>query len=106
MSKDISCETAHTGKKISPDCLPVIPSGGIHALAYRGAEIVGHAVATARWLQPAGQRPLRTADIDAVATLQRQGIGSMLMHRLATAIADFEISCLETSRVSFHRGVG
>jgi aminoglycoside 2'-N-acetyltransferase I len=52
---------------------------------------------------------LRTAYVDAVATLpayQGQGIGSKLMRHLASVIADFEIACLETDRVSFYAQVG
>jgi aminoglycoside 2'-N-acetyltransferase I len=86
-----------------------IPSGGIHVLAYREHELVGHAVATTRWLQPDGLPLLRTAYVDAVATLpayQGQGIGSTLMRHLATVIADFELACLETERVSFYARLG
>ncbi len=46
-----------------------IPSGGTHVLAYHEQELVGHAVATTRWLQPQGLPLLRTAYIDAVATV-------------------------------------
>jgi aminoglycoside 2'-N-acetyltransferase I len=86
-----------------------IPSGGIHVLACREQELVGHAVATTRWLQPKGLPLLHTAYIDAVATLpayQGQGIGSTLMRHLATVIADFEIACLATERVSFYARLG
>jgi aminoglycoside 2'-N-acetyltransferase I len=86
-----------------------IPSGGIHVLAYREHELVSHAVATTRWLQPEGLPLLRTAYIDAVATLpayQGQGIGSTLMRHLATVLADFEMACLQTERVSFYARVG
>jgi aminoglycoside 2'-N-acetyltransferase I len=86
-----------------------IPAGGIHALAYRGQELVGHAVATTRWLQPEGAPILRTAYIDAVSTLpayQGQGIGSAVMRHLASLLADFEIACLETERVSFYARLG
>jgi aminoglycoside 2'-N-acetyltransferase I len=86
-----------------------IPSGGIHVLAYREQELVSHAVVTTRWLQAEGHSMLRTAYIDAVATLpayQGQGIGSMLMRHLATVISDFEIACLETERVSFYAQLG
>lgn len=86
-----------------------IPSGGIHVLAYRAHELVGHAVATTRWLQPEGLPVLRTAYVDAVATLpvyQGQGIGSQVMRHLVSAIADFEIGCLATDRVSFYAQVG
>jgi aminoglycoside 2'-N-acetyltransferase I len=86
-----------------------IPSGGIHVLAYREHELVSHAVATTRWLQLEGLPLLRTAYVDAVATLpayQGQGIGSTLMRHLTTVISDFEIACLETERVSFYARLG
>ena len=86
-----------------------IPSGGIHVLAYRAQELVSHAVVTTRWLQPEGLPMLRTAYVDAVATLpayQGQGIGSMLMRHLSSLLSDFEIACLETERVSFYVRLG
>jgi aminoglycoside 2'-N-acetyltransferase I len=102
------CRTAHQEDDFV-HLFSYIPSGGIHVLAHRGQELVGHAVATTRWLQPDGLPLLRTAYIDAVATLpayQGQGIGSMVMRHLATAIADFEIACLETDRESFYTRLG
>lgn len=102
------CRTAHQEDDFI-HLFSYIPSGGIHVLAYREHELVGHAVATTRWLQPEGFPLLRTAYIDAVATLpayQGQGIGSTLMRHLATVIADFEIACLETERVSFYARLG
>ena len=86
-----------------------IPAGGIHACAYRADELVSHAVATPRWLRPEGLPILRAAYVDAVATLpayQGQGIGSAVMQHLATLLADFEIACLETDRVSFYTRLG
>jgi aminoglycoside 2'-N-acetyltransferase I len=86
-----------------------IPSGGLHTLAYRGTEVVGHAVVTTRWLQPEGLPLLKTAYVDAVATLpayQGLGIGSNIMRHLATAIPEYEITCLETERVSFYTRLG
>ena len=86
-----------------------IPSGGLHILAYRGAEVVGHAVVTTRWLQPEGQPLLKTAYVDAVATLptyQGLGIGSAVMRHLASVIPDYEIACLATERVSFYARLG
>jgi len=86
-----------------------IPTGGIHALAYRAQELVSHAVVTPRRLQPEGLPLLRTAYVDAVATLpahQGQGIGSMVMRHLATLLSDFEIACLGTDRVSFYARLG
>jgi aminoglycoside 2'-N-acetyltransferase I len=86
-----------------------ITAGGIHVLAYRAQELVSHAVVTPRWLQPEGSPILRTAYVDAVATLpiyQGQGIGSMVMRHLASLLSDFEIACLETDRVSFYARLG
>jgi aminoglycoside 2'-N-acetyltransferase I len=86
-----------------------IPAGGIHVLAYRAHELLSHAVVTPRWLQPEGLPLLRTAYVDAVATLpayQGQGVGSMVMRQLASLLSDFEIACLETDRVSFYARLG
>lgn len=104
------CRTAHQEEDFI-HLFTYIPSGGIHVLAYREQELVSHAVATTRWLQPEGQPLLRTAYIDAVATvpaLQGQGIGSAVMRHLASVIADsdFEIACLETDRISFYARIG
>ena len=102
------CRTAHQEDDFL-HLFSYIPSGGIHVLAYRQQELVGHAVATTRWLQPEGLPLLRTAYVDAVATLtpyQGQGIGRKLMSHLASVIADFEIACLETDRVSFYMQLG
>jgi len=86
-----------------------ISAGGIHAFAYRAQELVSHAVVTTRWLQPEGLPILRTAYVDAVATLpayQGQGIGSRVMRQLVSLLDDFEIACLETDRVSFYARLG
>ena len=102
------CRTAHQEDEFT-HLFSYIPSGGIHVLAYWEHELVSHAVATTRWLQPEGLPLLRTAYIDAVATLpayQGQGIGSTLMRHLATVLSDFEMACLQTERVSFYARLG
>jgi len=102
------CMTAHQDDDFQ-HLFTYIPSGGMHVLAYREQELVSHAVVTTRCLQPEGLPLLRTAYVDAVATLpayQGQGIGSTLMRQLASLIADFEIACLETERVSFFAQLG
>ena len=102
------CKTAHQEEEFT-HLFSYIPNGGIHMLAYREHEVVSHAVATTRWLQPKGLPLLRTAYIDAVATLpayQGQGIGSTLMRHLATVLSDFEMACLQTERVSFYARLG
>jgi aminoglycoside 2'-N-acetyltransferase I len=86
-----------------------IPSGGRHFIAYHGAELVSHAVVTTRWLQPEGLPLLRTAYVDAVATLpiyQGQGYGSAVMRQLAMKIDDYAIACLETDKPGFYVRLG
>jgi aminoglycoside 2'-N-acetyltransferase I len=86
-----------------------VPSGGRHVLGYRGGEVVSHAVVTTRWLQPGGHGVLRTAFIDAVATLpaaQHLGCASAVMRRLAAAIPDYEIGGLQTGIPGFYARLG
>jgi aminoglycoside 2'-N-acetyltransferase I len=87
-----------------------IPVGGRHALAYRDNDLVSHAVATTRWLRPAGQPALKTAFVDAVATLPSYegcGCGSAVMRRLAADVAgEFAVGCLQTERIGFYRRLG
>lgn len=86
-----------------------IPAGGRHFLAYHEDTVVSHAVVTTRWLQPEGLPLLKTAYVDAVATLpayQGQGYGSLVMRHLAENIADYEIACLETERIAFYERLG
>ena len=82
---------------------------GRHALAYRGGEIVSHAVVTTRWVQPEGLGVLRTAFVDAVATLPAyQGLGyaSAVMRRLAAESDDYVIGCLQTDSPAFYERLG
>ena len=86
-----------------------IAGGGRHFLAYRDETVVSHAVVTTRWLQPAELPILKTAYIDAVATLpiyQGQGYASAVMRCLAQNIDDYEIAGLETDRPSFYTRLG
>lgn len=81
-----------------------VPSGGLHFLAFQDGTLVSHAMVTTRWLQPVGQPLLKTAYVDAVATLpeyQGRRYGSAVMRRLAAAIdAAYQIACLETERAA------
>jgi aminoglycoside 2'-N-acetyltransferase I len=102
------CRTAHQQDDFI-HLFSYIPSGGIHVLAYYEQELVSHAVATTRWLQPHGLSILRTAYVDAVATLpayQGRAIGSTVMRHLASLLSEYEIACLETDRVSFYARIG
>ena len=87
-----------------------VPSGGLHFLAFQGEQLVSHAMVTTRWLQPEGQPLLKTAYIDAVATLPTQqglGHGSAVMRHLASTIdSEYVIACLETDQVEFYERLG
>jgi aminoglycoside 2'-N-acetyltransferase I len=87
-----------------------ISSGGLHFLAFHDKFLVSHAVVTNRWLQTQDQPLLKTAYIDAVATLpayQGLGYGSALMRQLASDIdREYMIACLETDRETFYERLG
>ena len=81
----------------------------IHVLAEIDSHLVGHAVWTTRWIQPAGTPALRTAYVDGVATepkLWGHRIGSALINRLADETSDFDLRALSTNRVSFYQRLG
>lgn len=102
------CRTAHQEDDFL-HLFTYIPAGGLHVLAYWEQELVSHAVVTGRWLQPEGLPLLRTAYVDAVATLpayQGHGIGSRLMQHLVTRLAEFELACLETEQLAFYARLG
>jgi aminoglycoside 2'-N-acetyltransferase I len=102
------CSAAHQEADFN-NLFAYIPAGGRHFLAYRAEELVSHAVVTTRWLQPADQPLLKTAYVDAVATLplyQGQGYGSAVIRHLAENIADYEIACLETDIPAFYARLG
>lgn len=78
-----------------------VPTGGLHVVAQRDGRVHGHAMVTARRVQPAGLPELNTAYVDAVSVSPQQqghGIGSAVMRALAQAITSFDIACLETDR--------
>jgi len=80
-----------------------------HVLALRQGVLVGHACWVTRWLQPDGLAPLRTAYVEAVAVAparQRRGIGSVVMRRLAAAIARYEVGALSPTYSAFYEGLG
>jgi aminoglycoside 2'-N-acetyltransferase I len=103
------CVDAHQEEDFK-NLFSYIPSGGWHFLAYHNDKLVSHALVTTRWLQPEGQPLIKTAYIDAVATLpayQGLGYGSDLMRQLASEIdRDYEIACLETERETFYERLG
>lgn len=103
------CIAAHDNEDFKNLFKIYVPSGGRHFLGYLGAELASHAVVTTRWAQPEGQPELKTAYVDAVATLpqlQSRGCASAVMRRLAADIGDYEIGCLQTERVEFYERLG
>src|SRR5713101_5574572 len=102
------CIAAHN-KEDFKNLFSYIPSGGRHVLAFLDADLVCHAVATTRWVQPGGLDVLKTAYIDAVSTLpsrQGCGYGSESMRRLADDIGDYEIGCLQNDKPGFYARLG
>lgn len=103
------CIAAHQEEDFK-NLFSYVPLGGLHFLGFAGEQLVSHAMVTTRWLQPTGHPLLKTAYIDAVATLptyQGQGHGSALMRSLAERIdGDYVIGCLETERVEFYGRLG
>lgn len=91
-----------------------IRSGGRHVVAFDGDEVVGHGVATTRWLHlgevgASATRRLRTAWIDAVATMpshQHRGVGSAVMRRMASEIAGWDMGGLGTDVRGFYEPLG
>ena len=103
------CITAHQEEDFR-NLFTYIPSGGWHFIAYHDQALVSHAIVTTRWLQPQGLPLLKTAYIDAVATLpayQGQGYGSAVMRRLANDIdSEYVIACLESDKIGFYERLG
>lgn len=80
-----------------------------HIIARFEGEIVSHAAWVTRWLQPDGLPELRTAYIEAVATLPRyqgQGYGSAVMRTLVPHINDYELGALSPSYSDFYTRLG
>jgi len=81
----------------------------VHVLARneRGM-IASHAMWVARWLQPEGHSPLRTAYVEAVATApgeQRRGFGTAVMDRVVDAVRIdpvWELAALSPSEPEFY----
>ncbi|MEU1732695.1 GNAT family N-acetyltransferase [Streptosporangium sp. NPDC020145] len=85
--------------------------GGVHALAWRGAELVGHASVVQRRMLHGG-RALRAGYVEAVgvrADLRRGGYGTALMDALERVVhGAYDLGALSASdeAVPFYRGRG
>jgi aminoglycoside 2'-N-acetyltransferase I len=86
-----------------------LPTDGLHFIAYFDEQIVSHAVVTTRWVQPERRPVLRTAYVDALATLpayQRRGFGTAVMREAISQIAEYDLGCLKTNRAAFFERLG
>jgi aminoglycoside 2'-N-acetyltransferase I len=80
-----------------------------HVIGWRGSAMVSHAMWVTRWLQPANLPPLRTAYVEMVATepqFQGRGFATVVMHRLASAIHDFEMGGLSPAEPMLYQKLG
>lgn len=71
--------------------------------------LVGHACWVTRWLQPTGSPPLRTAYVEAVAIRperQGQGLGRVVMARVASEIAGYTLGALSAAHPRFYELLG
>lgn len=88
-----------------------LPADGLHVLGILGEELVSHAVRTTRWAQIGRGPVLKTAYIDAVATLEKhqgRGYGSQVMRWIVKEIfgEDYQLCALETDRPGFYTRLG
>lgn len=80
-----------------------------HLLGRVHGELVAHALWVTRWLEPGGQRALRTAYVEAVATKpghRGRGHASELMRRLAAEIRDYELGALSPAAEALYARLG
>lgn len=83
--------------------------GSRHILLHEGGVLVAHACWVTRWLQPAGLPLLRTAYVEAVATLparQGQGLGREAMGRVVAETADYDLLALSAAVPDFYERLG
>ena len=81
----------------------------IHVLGWWRSAIVSHAMWATRWLQPGNQPPLRTAYVEMVATepqFQGRGFATAVMHRLSSAITDFDLGGLSPAEPTLYTKLG
>lgn len=81
----------------------------VHVLGRDRGRLVSHAGWVTRWLQPEGMAPLRTAYVEAVATLpeaQGRGHASAILAALPPLFGDFDIAALSPSESGFYARLG
>jgi aminoglycoside 2'-N-acetyltransferase I len=102
------CTEAH-----EEDFTPILAlfPDAIHVLARLEDKLVSHACWVTRWLQPDGLPLLKTAYIEAVATVpayQGRGIGSKVMQRVAAETQDYTLGALSPAHahIGFYKRLG
>lgn len=84
-------------------------SDPIHVLAEEDGRLVSHALWITRTLEADHRLQLRTAYVEAVATLpdvQGRGYGSAVMRRVTQAIQDYDLGALSPSDPRFYARFG
>ncbi|MDX2006306.1 MAG: GNAT family N-acetyltransferase [Meiothermus sp.] len=81
----------------------------VHVFARLGGRMVSHAAWVERHLQPDGLGLLRTAYVEAVATLpeaQGKGYASAILSEIPGLVSDFDLAALSPSDPAFYRRLG
>lgn len=81
----------------------------IHIIGRIDTSIVTHALWVTRWLQPQGHPLLRTAYVEAVATLpieQGRGHATALIAALPPLLTEFDLAALSPSEPQFYARLG
>jgi aminoglycoside 2'-N-acetyltransferase I len=91
------------------DRLFALLPGSRHVLVRDGGVLVSHACWVTRWLQPAGLPALRTAYVEAVATLparQGEGLGTAAMARVAAETGGYDLRALSPAVPDYYARLG
>ncbi len=83
--------------------------GTTHVLGRVDGKLVSHLAWVTRWLQPAGERLLKTAYIEAVATApayQGRGYASRLLREAVGHLQDYDLGALSPSDAGFYERLG
>ncbi len=84
-------------------------SPATHLLGYADGELVSHVAWVERELRVGGFEPLRTAYIEAVATLpshQGRGFATALMQATPPLVHEFQLAALAPSNAAFYQRLG
>lgn len=80
-----------------------------HVLLFRDDRLVSHGCWVTRWLQPGPMPPLRTAYIEAVATLPAEagrGHATAVMRRILGSVEHYDLAALSPAIDGFYERLG